>query len=185
MPSQTLRIHEAFKQGSLAALREVVDDPSVVPKGIMPLAIGSCLTYAIYHSPLSFIHELLELGADPNPPVHDGFPPLIAALSCSRDVHGSPRRHDVPEIIALLLSFGADPNQRGINDYTALHMAVAEAQGPFVRILLECGADRELRTRIDDCETPLEMAEAAGLTSIASIIRGQPATGPSTTKERL
>jgi len=134
---------------------------------------------------LFFVRELLEQGADPNAPVDDGFPPLIAALSCGREVLGARRRSDVPEIIALLLAFGADPNQRGINDYTALHMAVAEAQPSVVRILLEGGADRELRTRIDECETPLEMAEAAGLASIASIIRGQPATGPSTPKERL
>ena len=184
MPSQTLRMHDAFKLGSLAALRAAVDDPALVPNGLMPMAIGSCLVYAIYHSPLPFIRELLELGADPNPPLHDGFPPLIAAVSCSRAVHGAPRRADVVEIITLLLAFGADPNGRGINDYTPLHMAVAERQAAIVRILLDGGADRELRTRIDDCETPLEMAEAAGLTVIASIMREGPAPGPSTTKER-
>src|SRR5688572_14045772 len=92
----------------------------------MPLAIGRCLIYAIYHSPLHFIRELLEIGADPNPPVDDGFPPLIAALSCTREAPGANRRTDVAEIIRLLLSFGVDPNQRGINDYSPLHMAVAE-----------------------------------------------------------
>ena len=54
------------------------------------------------------------------------FPPLIAALSCAGEVPVVSRRTDVDEILRLLLSFGADPNQRGINDHTALHMAVAQ-----------------------------------------------------------
>jgi hypothetical protein len=76
----------------------------------------------------------------------------------------------------LLLSFGADPNGRGIKDYTPLHMAVAERNPLAVQILLDGGADPELRTRIDGCETPLEMAEAAGLADIAAMLarKGQP-----------
>ena len=71
------------------------------------------------------------------------------------------------EIVKLLLAFGVDPNQRGINDYTALHMAVSERNLPVIEILLEAGADPHLRTRIDEYETPREMAEQAGLTQIA------------------
>ena len=106
----------------------------------------------------------------------DGFPPLIAALSCTREAPGANRRTDVDDILRLLLSFGADPNQRGINDYTPLHMAVAERNPLAVQILLDGGADPELRTRIDECETPLEMAKAAGLADIAAMLarKGQP-----------
>jgi ankyrin repeat protein len=109
----------------------------------MPDTIGACLVYAIYHSPLSFIRTLLEMGADPNAPVDDGFPPLIAALSCARDVPGSKRRTDVDDILRLLLRFGADPNQRGVNDCTPLHMAVAARDALAVQILLEGGANSE------------------------------------------
>jgi len=137
----------------------------------MPLAIGSCLEYAIYHSPRSFIQTLLDLGADPTPEDHAGFPPLIAALACSRSDPGSPGRQDVVEVVRMLLDAGADPHQRGVNDYTALHMAVAENNVPAVRLLIARGADPSLRTRIDDCETPLEMAERAGLMVIADMIR--------------
>lgn len=164
------KIDTAFREGNLAALKAAVDDPDSVPNGPMPLAIGPCLEYAIYHSPLSFIRELLELGADPNPTDHAGFPPLIAALSCSRPHPGAPGRTDTAELLALLLKFGADPNQRGVNDYTPLHMAVSERHASAVRILLDAGADPRLRTRIDDCETPLEMAERAGLHDIASLM---------------
>jgi hypothetical protein len=169
------RIDDAFHAGDLDALRAAVEDP-VVPNGRMPDGFGSCLVYAIYHSPLAFIRTLLEVGADPNAPVDDGFPPLIAALICTRTVPGATMRTDVDDIIRLLLSFGADPNQRGINDYTPLHMAVAERNPLAVHILLDAGADPELRTRIDECQTPLEMAEAVGLANIAALLarKGQP-----------
>src|SRR5262245_39017186 len=164
------RLNDAFKKGDLEALRAAVDDPALVPNGVIRHTIGSCLVYAIYHSPLSFIRTLLEIGADPNAPADDGFPPLIAALTCTRDEPGANRRTDVDEIVRLLLSFGVDPNQRGINDYTPLHMAVAERNTLALQILLDAGADPELRTHIDERETPLEMAEAAGLTVIATVL---------------
>ena len=146
------RIDAAFRAGDLVALRAAVADPDIVPNGPMPLAIGPCLEYAIYHSPLSFIRNLLEIGADPNPTDHAGFPPLIGALSCGRPHPGALGRPDVADIIKLLLSFGADPNQRGLNDYTPLHMAVGEENLPAIELLIDAGADPRLRTRIDNCE---------------------------------
>jgi ankyrin repeat protein len=167
---QFKKIDDAFRIGDLAALRAAVDDPDIVPNGPMPLAIGRCLEYAVYHSPIAFIRTLLEIGADPNPTDHGGFPPLIAALSCSRPRPGSPGRPDLLDVLRLLLSFGADPDQRGINDYAPLHMAVDESNPQAVALLLEAGADPRLRTRIDDCETPREMAEKAGLREIAALL---------------
>src|SRR5262249_21368931 len=96
--------------------------------------------------------------------------PLIAALSCSRSQPGSPARPDVSDIIRTLLQFGADPAQRGINDYTALHMAVAERNLAAGNLLLEAGAAPTAQTKIDDHETPREMARAAGLRDIAAIL---------------
>ncbi|HUL13427.1 MAG TPA: ankyrin repeat domain-containing protein [Methylococcaceae bacterium] len=101
--------HEKFKKiDPLSAratwLRGAVGDPDSVPNGPMPLAIGRCLEYAIYHSPLPFIRTLLGIGADPNPPDRAGFPPLIAALSCSGAQPGEPGRPDVADIVRLLLS---------------------------------------------------------------------------------
>jgi ankyrin repeat protein len=165
------RMDGAFRAGDLDALRAAVGDPALIPNGPMPAIVGSCLVYAIYHSPFSFIRTLLEIGADPNAPANDGFPPLIAALSCARDVPGAKRRSDVCEILKLLLEFGANPNQRGLNDYTSLHMAVESRDARAVQILIEGGADPEIRTRIDDCQTPLEMAAGAGLEAIAELLR--------------
>jgi ankyrin repeat protein len=125
------QIDAAFRAGDLAALRAAVDDPAGVPNGPMPLTIGSCLEYAIYHSTLGFIRTLLEIGAD--------------------------------------------PNQRGINDYTPLHMAVSEHNLRAVELPLQAGADPRLRTRIDDCETPRELAEQGGLGEIAELLAVQEA----------
>jgi ankyrin repeat protein len=169
--SETFRkIDLAFRSGDLAKLRAAVDDPATVPNGPMPPTIGPCLVYAIYHSPFPFIRTLLAIGAEPNPDVNDGFPPLIAALSCARPRAGSPGRKDTLEIIKLLLTFNADPNQRGVNDYTPLHMAVGERDLAAIEVLLEAGADPRLRTRIDSYETPREMAERAGLVEIAKFL---------------
>jgi ankyrin repeat protein len=163
-------IDAAFRAGDLEALRAAVEDPSVIPNGHMPLTIGPCLEYAIYHSPLGFIRQLLELGADVNPAHHDGFPSLHAALSCSHPQPGSPGRRDVLDILALLLAAGADPNQRGLNDWTPLHSAVAYRNLEAIPLLLEAGADPRLRTRIDDCATPREDAEAARLPEFARVL---------------
>jgi hypothetical protein len=59
------RIDEAFRRGDLDGLRAAVDDPAAVPNGRMPETIGSCLVYAIYHSPLAFIRTLLEARSKP------------------------------------------------------------------------------------------------------------------------
>jgi len=164
------KIDAAFRQGDLEALREAAEDPDSIPNGPMPLTIGTCLEYAIYHSPVAFIRTLLELGADPNEEDAAGFPPLIAALSCNQAAPGAVVRTDVGEIVSLLLSFGADPDQRGINDYTALHMAAAVNHPEAVRLLLDAGANPNLRTRIDDYETPRELAETAQRKDIAAML---------------
>ncbi|MGR8999391.1 MAG: ankyrin repeat domain-containing protein, partial [Gammaproteobacteria bacterium] len=58
-------------------------------------------------------------------------------------------------------------------DYTPLHMAVSEHNLGAVELLLIAGADPFLRTRIDKCETPLEMAEEAGLREFSELLSAQ------------
>lgn len=109
------------------------------------------LEYAIYHSPLAFVRKLLDLGADANYGDHAGFPSLIATLSADRP--------DRRELLKLLLDYGADVSQRGVNDDTALHDAAATDNVPAIESLLAHGADPSARTNVDDCATPLEEAE--------------------------
>ena len=156
------RLNRAFREGDLAALRQELGDDPTFPDVIAHPALGYCLVQAIYSSPMHFIAELLAAGADPNVPTNDGFPPLIAAITCSEAVPGAPARDDVHELLALLLDNGADVDQRGIDDQTALHLAAAQGDLTAVELLLHHGADPEAVTRVDDPVRPVELAAAGG-----------------------
>ena len=76
-------------------LKTLLGNPPDFPNCKGPPGMGEIiLEYAIYHSPLSFIRELLEVGAHPNYGDHAGFPSLIATLSSSD-------RPDMYEILEL------------------------------------------------------------------------------------
>lgn len=165
------RLDRAFKAGDFEALRAELGDVEGFPNVIADAAMGACLTYAIYHSPLSLIAALLDAGADPTWPAEDGFPPLIAALTCSQRAPGATRRDDVVAMLDLLLTHGADVSQRGVNDFTPLHLAAAQGDLAATDLLLAHGADPNAITRIDDFENPLETALAAGHTAIAERLR--------------
>lgn len=165
---RALDVHEAFVAGDLRRLGEALGDPSRIPGGPLPAGMGSCLEYAIYHSPTAFVATLLERGADADPEDPDGFPPLLAALG--RERGGAAVADAVLELLDLLLDAGADPHRRGVNDWTALHMAVARRNRAAVERLLERGADPRLRSRIDDRETPAELARLLGEEELATLL---------------
>jgi len=162
--SDSLAIHEAFKQGNVAALRKALDNPPDFPNCSGPQTIGYVLEYAIYHSPLAFIRSLLEHGADPNYTDHAGFPSLLAALSC-------PERPDSQEIMELLLAHGTDIQQRGVNDYTPLHYAAAANDVKMIEWLMGHGADPNAKTHIDEYATPFEEAEILGYLEAVKALR--------------
>jgi ankyrin repeat protein len=164
---QHKRAHDAYRAGDLDALRDALDNPPDFPNCRQPLdlAVGDHpLEYAIYWSPLAFIEQLIGVGANPNYQDHAGFPSLVAALSSGRS--------DKNEILKLLLKNGADVGQRGVNDWTPLHYAVVERDLEAVKVLLAHGADSQLRTRIDDCTTPVEDAKAIGFTAAVDLMLG-------------
>jgi len=164
------RIDTAFRVGDFEGLRAALGSPDGFPNVRGPMTIGHCLEYAIYHSPRPFIRVLLDRGADPNYEDRAGFPSLIAALTCRQSALGSPARADAYQILELLLEAGADPDQRGLNDYTPLHWAAADGDERVVRLLLAHGADPTARTRIDDFETPRDVARHAGHQAIADLL---------------
>ncbi|CDX38509.1 conserved hypothetical protein [Mesorhizobium sp. ORS 3359] len=158
-------IDGAFKAGDFAALGVALGGSARWFDERMPfeLGLGHPLEYAIYWSPAAFITALLDAGSNPNYEDLAGFPSIIAALSTER-----PDRLDV---IHILLEHSADPNMRGVNDWTPLHYAVSRRDTEAIRLLLLAGADPSLRTRIDDYETPLECAEEAGFEAGAFLLR--------------
>ena len=149
------------------ALRTALGDPDGFPECVLDAEfLGLAdrpLDLAIQYGPVSFIDRLLALGADPRAPATDGFPPVFQAIDAPRQ--------DRHEVLALLLERGADPEQRGLNDGTALHHAVARHDIEAVRLLLAHGADPTARTRIDDLSTPLDDAEATGFSEAADALR--------------
>jgi ankyrin repeat protein len=158
-------IDEAFKAGDFAALGVALGGSARWFDERMPfeLGLGHPLEYAIYWSPAAFIAALLDAGSDPNYEDPAGFPSLIAALSTER-----PDRLDV---LHILLEHGADPDMRGVNDWTPLHYAVSRRDAEAIRLLLLAGADPSLRTRIDDYEKALEGAEQAGFEAGIFLLR--------------
>jgi ankyrin repeat protein len=154
-----IALHEAYERGDLEAVKTLLGNPPNFPNGRGADAVGEIiLEYAIYHSPLPFVRTLLELGADPNYGENAGFPSLIAAQSTDRT-----QRY---EIVELLLAFGADVEQRGVNDYTPLHYAAATND---LRMVEHSG--RPHGRGIDDFTTPLEEAETRGFSSVAQMLR--------------
>ena len=153
--SDPIDLHEAYKRGDLEALKAALGDPPDFPNCRGPRGVGEIvLEYAIYHSPLSFIRRLLDLGADPNYRDHAGFPSLIAALSSGRP--------EMLGIVELLLAYGADIEGRGVNGYTPLQNAAAGNDVKAVELLLAHGAGAAAKTTVDDGNTPLEEAELLG-----------------------
>jgi len=169
-----LRLDTAFKCGDFDTIRRELGALDGFPNVQLDLALGDPLTYAIYHAPLELVRRLLDEGADPNWPADDGFPPLIAALSCAQEAPGATPRGDVHQLVELLLDHGASTAQRGVNDYTPLHWAAMIGDALMVDLLLARGADPNAITRIDDLETAFEAAAAAGHHAIAD--RLQPLT---------
>lgn len=156
----------AYRCGDVHALRRALGDPADFPNCVQPAALGmgdTPLGYAIAWSPLAFIAELLALGADPNAQDPCGFPSLIAALTTARP--------DRCAVVQLLLEYGADVQQRGLNDWTPMHVAVAERDLGAVTLLLAAGADPSARTRIDCKTTPLQDAEVLGFAEAVAALR--------------
>jgi len=151
--ARALALHDAYVAGELSEIQRLLGNLPRFPNCHQPheFACGDWpLEYALYWSPGAMIRELIAIGADVNYVDDTGFPALFAALG--RD------KADKYELLEYLIESGADIHQRGINDWTALHAAVAAQDLKAVELLLQRGADPDIKTRIDECLSAYEEA---------------------------
>ena len=84
---------------------------------------------------VSFINELIKLGADINQPIKDGRTPLM--LSCLS------RKY--PNVLKLLIKYEADVNAQEKNGFTALMQVLKQnnisERKAFIKALIDNGAD--------------------------------------------
>lgn len=167
----SIALERALERGDVDGACRVLGHPDDWPNSHDPYMGSRVLAIAIGCAPIEAIRRLLREGADPNLiGLDDGFPALIDVLHHRRDDRPELRRWgDRLPLLAELLAAGADVRARGLNDWTALHFAVADDDPIAVWMLLQHGADPDARTRIDDFETPLELAEAGSPRALAAI----------------
>jgi hypothetical protein len=161
------RLDEAYRSGDMAGVKAGLGWPEDFPNTpqATELALGDRpLDSAINRGPVRSICQLLDLGADVNASSAGGFPSLFNAIDA--------RRGDHLAVVDLLLHYGARTDQRGVNDWTPLHHAVARGDVGAVKLLIEHGADAGARTRIDDFTSPLEDAQAKGLAEAVALMSG-------------
>jgi ankyrin repeat protein len=92
---------------------------------------------AAYHGDLEMVQVLLECGVDVNAKNAYGHTPLDFALS----------RVQPNEVALLSIAQGADPNTRNMKGFTPLHRAAENGWIEIVRLLIEHGANIEVKDK--------------------------------------
>ena len=152
-----LLIYQSIVGGNLDTLNSILRDEPDIAHSKETHSGRPWLSVAISEGPIDCTLWFLDHGANVHYADDEGYPALIAALYREDDPPGSRAAR-----ITLLLEAGADPNDRGINDWTATHLAAFLDDVPSLRLLARFGADFTARTRIDDYATPYEEARLRG-----------------------
>lgn len=146
------------KQGPLLdALRNAIEMGDAISTEAFAQRIDLNNSMILGNPPLSFacnrstpevVEALIRSGADPNNKEReDGHTALIRA--CTNLKYG-------PEIVALLLSHGARPNDDNEYKYTPLHVAVNCGRHDIARLLVRAGANTDAKE--EGGHTPVDLA---------------------------
>ena len=157
-------IFSLISEGSCSDWEKVANEVPAFPNGCDDFIERRWIINALDSGSKECVKWMLERGVELNFVDEEGFSPIHACL----DRRELPDRY---EILSLLVKAGADINLRGFNGWTPLHMAAARSDLEGVRLLLRYGADRSIKTIIDDDADPAEEAERLGHHEAAQIIR--------------
>jgi ankyrin repeat protein len=144
------RMWEALKSGDVEQLEAEARRQTNFPNGVDDYLGRRWIINAIDCKSLASVTWMLQKGVDLSFRDEEGYTPLHAAIESDSG--------DRLEILKLLLEARAPVNLKGVNDWTPAHMAAARDDVDALKILVQFGADLSIRTKIDDCATPLEEA---------------------------
>lgn len=117
------------------------------------------LAHAAAHGDLHTVADLAGAGADLDAGCGpDGLAPLhLAALNRK------------PEVVRLLLQYGADPNVRNEHNQTPLHLAASLGEDESARALIKAGAHVNAAEGMSDM-SPLHLAAMEGHLQVARLL---------------
>ena len=144
-------INKIIKQGDIDLLNEIeflVDD---FPYGKDHFVGRHWIINAIDFGAVKTIKWMLDRKVDLDFVDDEGFTPILAAIEFEGE--------NMFEIIRLLIEYGAPIDKQGINSFTPLHLAARRNDLALCQLLVESGANYDIKTKIDDYATPLEEAK--------------------------
>lgn len=142
---------DSIVNGDVERLKSLASRHEDFPNGRDSLLERHWITNAVDCGTFEVVEWMLGEGVTIDFRDEEGNTPLHSALDRTL-----PDKH---RILELLCSSGANVNAHGFNDWTPLHMAAARNDVESLRILLAHGANRYMKTRIDDYATPVEEAK--------------------------
>lgn len=158
-------IMRVLASGSVADFEDLAELVDGFPGGVDGYTGRHWITNAIDCGSLLALNWMIGRGVPLRFRDDEGYTPLHSAIEGTRD--------DRLAVIELLLQGGADPDLRGINGYTAAHLAAVRNDVPTLQLLAGHGADFDRRTVIDGDTTPLEEARYFGRLDAVAFLSGK------------
>jgi ankyrin repeat protein len=154
-PDEQALLQSAYL-GQLEEVRRLV--PGILSPDTIDAEKRTPLMFASFNGHTPVIAYLLEAGAAVDSTDSAGRTALMYAAS-----------GPFPEAVAMLLVWGAEVNIQGtLEGFTPLMTAAAEGQAEVVEILLDAGADRDLKDQ--DGDTALSFARENGHSHVVALL---------------
>ncbi len=156
-----LDLFDATVVGRLSRVKELVEKDPSLAKSFSPDGFPVFALAAVFNQ-RAVAEYLLSRGADINVVSRNstGYTALTGAVASGHK-----------DIVAWLLSNGANVHHRYGPGYTPLHTAAANGHLEIVRMLIDAGADPAAKT--NDGKTPLSFAEERSHTEVAAFLRSK------------